>query len=67
MNTAAWGAYMNRIRILAALSNAALVLGLYTTAWGAPAADIAVLELTLAAGAGLSTWYALRGLSRSRA
>jgi hypothetical protein len=54
---------MDRIRLLAALTNATLVLGLYMAAWGTPALTIALLELTLAAGAGLSTWYALRGLT----
>jgi hypothetical protein len=58
---------MDRIRMIAAFSNAALVLGLYTAAWGSPAPQIAVLELALAVGAGLSTWYALRGLTRRRA
>jgi hypothetical protein len=57
---------MDRIRLLAAFTNASLVLGLYTTAWGAPTSGIAVLELALAAGAGISTWYALRGLTRTR-
>jgi hypothetical protein len=57
---------MDRIRLIAALTNASLVLGLYTTAWGAPTSGIAVLELALAAGAGISTWYALRGITRLR-
>ena len=57
---------MDRIRLLAASLNGMLVLGLYVAAWGTPAAEIAVLELTLAIGAGFSTWYALRGLSRPR-
>lgn len=55
---------MDRIRLLAALTNGTLVLGLYTAAWGTPTVAIALLELTLAAGASLSTWYALRGLTR---
>jgi hypothetical protein len=55
---------MERIRLLAALTNGTLVFGLYTAAWGTPSLGIAFLELTLAAGAGLSTWYALRRLTR---
>ena len=58
---------MDRIQLFAALGNGALVLCLYMTAWGAPALDIALLELTLAAGAAVSTWYALGGLRRRRA
>lgn len=58
---------MNRIRLLAALTNGALVLALYMAAWGAPALQLVMLELTLAAGASISTWYALRGLNRRRA
>jgi hypothetical protein len=57
---------MDRIRLMAAFINASLVLGLYTTAWGSPTPSVAVLELALAAGAGVSTWYALRGLTRTR-
>ena len=68
MNGSTWGAQiMDRIRILAALTNASLVLGLYTGAWGAPSAGVALLEIALAAAAGLSTWYALGGLTRRRA
>ena len=52
---------MDRIRFTAALTNGVLVLTLYTIAWGTPALDIAMLELSLAVGAGVSTWYALRG------
>ena len=55
---------MDRIRILAASLNGMLVLGLYVAAWGTPAPEIAMLELLLALGAGFSTWYALRGLTR---
>ena len=55
---------MDRIRLLAALTNGTLVFGLYTAAWGTPSLGIASLELTLAVGAGLSTWYALRRLTR---
>jgi hypothetical protein len=33
-------------------------------AWGAPALDIAILEVALATGAAVSTWYALRGMRR---
>ena len=58
---------MDRIRLFAALTNSALVLTLYILAWGTPAIDIAMLEVTLAVGAGVSTWYALRGIRRSRA
>ena len=58
---------MNRIRLLAAIGNGALVLALYMGAWGAPAIDIAILEVALAAGATVSTWYALRGMRRHTA
>ena len=58
---------MDRVRFIAALTNSALVMALYMIAWGAPALDIAMLELTLAVGAGISTWYALRGMRRHRA
>jgi len=58
---------MDRIRLIAALTNGVLVLTLYTVAWGTPALDIAMLELSLAVGAGGSTWYALRGIRRYRA
>ena len=58
---------MERIRLIAALTNSVLVLSLYTIAWGTPGLDIALLELSLAAGAGVSTWYALRGVRRYRA
>ena len=58
---------MDRIRLMAAFTNGSLVLGLYVAAWGTPSAAIALLELTLAAGAALSTWYALRGLTRRTA
>jgi len=58
---------MDRIRLIAALANGGLVLALYLTAWGAPVPEIAILELTLAAGAAISTWYALRGLRHRRA
>lgn len=58
---------MDRIRLIAALANGGLVLALYITAWGAPVPEIVILELTLAAGATVSTWYALRGLRRRHA
>jgi len=58
---------MDRIRLIAALTNGVLVLTLYTVAWGTPALDIVMLELGLAVGAGVSTWYALRGIRRYRA
>ena len=58
---------MDRIRLIAALTNSVLVLTLYMIAWGTPALNIAVLELSLAVGAGISTWYALRGIRRQRA
>ena len=58
---------MDRIRLIASLANGGLVLALYMTAWGAPAPEIAILELTLAAGAAVSTWYALRGIHRRSA
>jgi hypothetical protein len=61
------GLKMDRIRLIAALTNGVLVLMLYTVAWGTPALDIAMLELSLAVGAGVSTWYALRGIRRYRA
>ncbi len=61
------GLEMNRIRLLAAIGNGALVLALYMGAWGAPAIDIAILEVALAAGAAVSTWYALRGMRRRTA
>jgi hypothetical protein len=57
---------MDRIRLLAALANGGLVFSLYMVAWGAPAPEIAMLEVTLAVGAAVSTWYALRGLNRRR-
>ena len=47
------------IRIFAAALNGSFVLALYLLAWGAPSATIAVLELTLALGAAIATWYAL--------
>ena len=58
---------MDRIRLLAAAGNGALVLALYVGAWGAPALNIAMLEVALATGAALSTWYALRGMRRRSA
>jgi hypothetical protein len=61
------GLKMDRIRLIAALTNSVLVLTLYSIAWGTPTFDIAMLELSLAAGAGVSTWYALRGIRRYRA
>ncbi|HXV23878.1 MAG TPA: hypothetical protein VED46_06440 [Alphaproteobacteria bacterium] len=57
---------MDRVRLLAAFLNGALVLSLYMIAWGAPALEIAVLEVTLAIGAAISTWYALRKLKGRR-
>jgi hypothetical protein len=44
------GLKMDRIRLIAALTNGVLVLTLYTVAWGTPALDIAMLELSLAVG-----------------
>ena len=35
--------------------------------WGTPALEIAFLEVGLAVGAAMSTWYALRGMRHSRA
>jgi len=58
---------MDRIRLIAAMTNGVLVLALYMIAWGTPALNIAMLELGLAVGAGVSTWYALRGIRRHRA
>ena len=58
---------MDRIRLLAATGNGALVLALYIGAWGTPALEIAFLEVALAVGAAMSTWYALRGMRHSRA
>jgi hypothetical protein len=58
---------MDRIRLLAAAGNGALVLALYVGAWGVPALDIAMLEVALATGAALSTWHALRGMRRRSA
>ena len=48
-----------QVRLIAAAVNGALVLALYLGAWGAPNFTIALLEVGLAVGAGLSTWYAL--------
>ncbi len=58
---------MDRVRLLAAFTHGGLVFSLYMIAWGAPAPEIAMLEVTLAVGAAVSTWYALRGWNRSRA
>jgi hypothetical protein len=49
-----------QIRTVAAAVNGTIVLLLYVSAWGAPTAAVAALEIGLAAGAAVSTWYALR-------
>ena len=49
-----------QIRTVAAAVNGSLVLGLYFAGWGAPSATIAGLEVTLAIGAAIATWYALK-------
>jgi hypothetical protein len=51
-----------QIRTVAAVVNGSLVLGLYVAGWGVPSATIAVLELALATGATIATWYALKNL-----
>ena len=48
-----------QIRTVAAITNGSLVLALYLGSWGAPSVTIAGLELALAAGAAVATWYAL--------
>ncbi len=48
-----------QIRTVAAAINGSLVLSLYVVAWGAPSLTIAGLELALAAGAMVATWYVL--------
>ena len=48
-----------QMRTVAAALNGSLVLTLYLAAWGAPSLTIAGLELALAIGAGVATWYAL--------
>ena len=49
-----------QIRTIAAALNGMLVLLLYVAAWGIPSFAVAALELGLATGAAVSTWYALR-------
>jgi hypothetical protein len=49
-----------QIRTLAAVFNGSLVLAVYVAAWDAPTWTIAGLEIALALGAAVSTWYALR-------
>ena len=49
-----------QIRTVAAAANGTMVLLLYVSAWGAPTAAVAAVEIGLAAGAAVSTWYALR-------
>ncbi|HXV25723.1 MAG TPA: hypothetical protein VED46_15885 [Alphaproteobacteria bacterium] len=47
-------------RTLAAAFNGIIVLLLYLSAWGASSWTVAAIEIALAAGASLSTWYALK-------
>jgi len=47
------------MRIVAATLNGSLVMAMYLLAWGTPSLSVAGLELVLAAGAAVSTWYAL--------
>ncbi len=49
-----------QIRTLAAALNGLIVLMLYLSAWGTPSWTVAGIEIALAAGASLSTWYALK-------
>ncbi|HXV24026.1 MAG TPA: hypothetical protein VED46_07195 [Alphaproteobacteria bacterium] len=53
-------------RTIAAAVNGILVLALYLTVWGAPTLAIASVEIALAVGAGLSTWYSLRSVGTPR-
>jgi hypothetical protein len=48
-----------QIRTVAATVNGSFVMALYLAAWGAPSVTIAGLELALATGAAVATWYAL--------
>ena len=50
------------MRAVAATLNGSLVMAMYLLAWGVPSLSVAGLELVLAAGAAVSTWYALRKL-----
>ena len=50
------------MRTAAAILNGSLVMAMYLLAWGTPSPSIAGLELVLAAGAAVSTGYALRSL-----
>ena len=47
------------MRTVAATLNGSVVMAMYLLAWGTPSPSIAGLELILAAGAAVSTWYAL--------
>jgi hypothetical protein len=47
-------------RTLAAAFNGIIVLLLYISAWGVPSWTVAMIEIALATGASLSTWYALK-------
>jgi hypothetical protein len=48
-----------QIPTIAAAVNGLLVLAVYLAAWEAPSLTMAVLEVGLAAGAAISTWYAI--------
>ena len=48
------------MRTVAAALNGSLVLAIYFAAWGVPSGVVGVIELVLAAGAMVSTWYALK-------
>ena len=48
------------IRTIAAALNGNIVFAVYVADWGAPSAPVAVIEISLALGAALSTYYALR-------